>query len=228
MSRESIVEARAITKRFTHPEPFELLRGIDVTLARGETVAIIGKSGEGKTTLLHILATLDTPTSGTIKYPTAPLKSTSQLRNEEIGFVFQSFCLLQDLNLVENLLMPCSIARKSTAHTSACHKRALELLSRVGLYEKRTLIAAKLSGGQMQRLAIARAFMQNPSIIFADEPTGNLDHEAALQVQQLLFSWVREEGKALCIVTHNHELAGTCDRILRLEDGLLTEVKNGN
>lgn len=221
MNKQIVLEAKGITKRFTQPEPFDLLNGIDLTLYQGEKVCLLGQSGEGKTTLLHILATLDSATTGSLSILGKPVQNVAKTRNHDIGFVFQSFCLLQDISCLENLLLPAHIAREDVGPDSAAMKRALELLDRVGLSDKKSLPAIKLSGGQMQRLAIARAFMNNPSIIFADEPTGNLDHHTASQVQELLFSWVKSENKTLCLVTHNLELAKQCDRVFRLEGGLL-------
>lgn len=226
MDNKVILQAIGVTKRFEHPVAFELLKSIDISLYRGERVAIVGKSGEGKTTLLHILATLDTASSGSLSFLGKPLQNIPKIRNEQMGFVFQSFCLLEDSTVMENLLMPAAIGRVCIGPNSNAYKRALALLEHVGLLDKQALIAAKLSGGQMQRLAIARAFMQNPLIIFADEPTGNLDHEAAASVQKLLFSWVEKENKTLCLVTHDMELAKKCDRIFRLEDGVLKIISN--
>ena len=224
MNREIVLEATSITKRFTKPEAFDLLQGIDLTLYQGERVCILGQSGEGKTTLLHILATLDTATSGSLSILGKPVQDIPTTRNRDIGFVFQSFCLLQDNSCLENLLLPAWIARQDIGPNSAAMQRALELLERVQLSDKKLLPAVKLSGGQMQRLAIARAFMNNPSIIFADEPTGNLDHQTAHHVQELLFSWVKSENKTLCLVTHNLELAKQCDRVFCLEGGRLLKV----
>jgi lipoprotein-releasing system ATP-binding protein len=222
-SKTIVLQAKEITKRFEKPSPFQLLHGINITLTMGQSTAIIGKSGEGKTTLLHILASLDTPTSGTLSLLGKPVheQDVTQLRNQHIGFVFQAFHLLQDISCMDNLLLPTAIARQSTGHSSEAYKRATLLLEKVGLKNKKHLLAAKLSGGEKQRLAIARAFMNNPCIIFADEPTGNLDHETAKGIQELLFSWVKEEGKTLLLVTHNSDLAKQCDQIFTLESGKL-------
>lgn len=225
MSNEIVLEAKDITKRFLRPESFELLKGIDLTLYRGERVCLVGQSGEGKTTLLHILATLDSATAGSLSILGKQVHNIPQTRNQDIGIVFQSFCLLQDSSVLENLLMPSFIAREPIGPESKAMLRACDLLGRVQLGDKKQLPAIKLSGGEMQRLAIARAFMNNPSIIFADEPTGNLDHNSAGQVHDLLFSWVKAENKTLCLVTHNLELAKQCDRVFCLEGGLLYKVK---
>jgi len=224
MNREIVLRATGIQKRFTKPVPFELLSGVDLSLYSGEKVAIVGKSGEGKTTLLHILATLDQPTSGTVEILGRKDYDICKTRNADIGFVFQSFCLLQDLSCIDNLLMPMAIARHDVSKNSPTYERACHLLEKVGMLEKKDLATRKLSGGQMQRVAIVRAFMRNPQIIFADEPTGNLDHETALDVQKLLFSWVQDEGKSLLLVTHNSELAKQCDRVFLLEEGNLVEI----
>lgn len=218
-----IVRAEKITKTFTTPAPLELLLGIDLTLYEGQSVAIMGKSGEGKTTLLHILGTLEEPTSGTLWFNEEVItsKGVERLRNRHFGFVFQAFHLLNECSTLENLLMPLQIAREDTGPHSAGYQRALHLLDRVGLSQRKSLASYKLSGGEKQRLGLARAFMCNPDIIFADEPTGNLDHHTALEIQELLFSWVREEKKTLLLVTHSQDLARTCDEVYVLENGYL-------
>jgi lipoprotein-releasing system ATP-binding protein len=218
-----ILKAEGLTKRFLAPAPLDLLTGIDLEVARGESVAIVGKSGEGKTTLLHILGTLDQPSSGKL-YLHGSLVTEQEshiLRNRHLGFVFQAFHLLEDATVLENILMPLSIARQKIGHRSDNYKRALDLLKRLGLYERRDLHALKLSGGEKQRLGIGRAFITNPDLILADEPTGNLDHQTAASIQHLLLSWVKEEQKALIVVTHSVDLAKACDRSLFLESGKL-------
>ncbi|MBS0654672.1 MAG: ABC transporter ATP-binding protein [Verrucomicrobia bacterium] len=220
---DPILKAEKITKTFTSPAPLELLKGIDLELYKGTSTAIIGKSGEGKSSLLHILGTLDEPTTGTlwingkeVYYPKANL-----LRNRHLGFVFQAFHLLSDITAIDNLLIPRAIARYDVGPKSESFHKAVELLQKVGLYERRHLPAIKLSGGEKQRLAIARAFMCDPDILFADEPTGNLDHITAIEIQNLLFSWVEEEKKTLLVVTHSQDLARSCNASYLLESGLL-------
>jgi lipoprotein-releasing system ATP-binding protein len=219
-----VLHAENITKEFLLPSPFLLLKGVDFSLHVGEIAAILGKSGEGKTTLLHILGTIDTPTTGTVWFKGQKCSSlnTERLRNRHFGFVFQSFHLLLDATSMENLLLPAAIAREETSKKSRPYEQALYFLEKVGLARQKDLIASKLSGGEKQRLAIARAFMQNPEIIFADEPTGNLDHITAQEVRDLLFSWARQEKKSLLFVTHSQDLANSCDTRYTLDDGLLS------
>lgn len=223
-----VLRAEKITKTFSLPTPLELLKGFDLTLYQSQSVAIIGKSGEGKSTLLHILGTLDEPTSGKlwINEKEVQYNKTNTLRNKHLGFVFQAFHLLADASSIDNLLIPKAIAREDIGPKSESYQKALLLLKKVGLSAKKDLHALKLSGGEKQRLAIARAFMCNPDIIFADEPTGNLDHSTALEIQELLFSWVKEEKKTLLIVTHSHDLARQCDERYVLESGLLQRELN--
>ena len=216
-----VLEAQKIAKTFTHPAPLELFCDISLKVAQGQSVAIVGRSGEGKTTLLHILGTLDTPTSGRLEVSgtEVTLHNSHLLRNQHIGFVFQAFHLLDDATVLENLLLPLAIAR---ANLKQCLPKALDLLKRLGLYERRALHALKLSGGEKQRLAIGRAFISNPDIILADEPTGNLDHQTAEEIQALLFDWVKDIQKAMICVTHSQALAKRCDATYLLESGTLT------
>lgn len=223
-----ILRAEKITKDFFLPSPFQLLKGVDFTLHETEIAAIVGKSGEGKTTLLHILGTIDTATSGSIWFKGMQYSTTDteKLRNLSFGFVFQAFHLLLDATSIENLLLPCAIARQDTSKKSKPYERALYFLEKVGMSRHKDLTCAKLSGGEKQRLAIARAFMQNPDIIFADEPTGNLDHVTAEEVKTLLFSWAREEKKSLLFVTHSQDLANQCDSRYILDNGILRSLGN--
>jgi lipoprotein-releasing system ATP-binding protein len=219
-----VLHAQNITKTFRYPAVLQLLKGISLEVKRGESLAIVGKSGEGKTTLLHILGTLDDPTEGTLTILGQNVTSQNRdlFRNKHIGFVFQAFHLLEDATLLENLLLPLAIAREDVRPRSENYEKALELLQKLKLYERRHLHALKLSGGEKQRLGIGRAFITNPDLIFADEPTGNLDHQTAAEIQDLLFSWVSEQGKALIAVTHSLDLAKRCDKRLALESGLVT------
>ena len=218
-----ILQADNITKTFTYPATLELLSGISLQVYRGQSVAIVGKSGEGKTTLLHILGTLDTPTEGTLSILGKDVSSQNRnlLRNQHLGFVFQAFHLLEDATVIDNLLLPLAIARQDVSMRSQNYSMALELLEKLGLYERRHLHALKLSGGEKQRLGIGRAFITNPDLILADEPTGNLDHKTAFEIQELLLSWVEEQGKALIVVTHSPELAKRCNKSYLLESGSL-------
>lgn len=218
-----ILKAEKIKKRFLEPSPMELLRGIDLAVEPGQTVAIMGRSGEGKSTLLHILGTLDTASEGTLEI--AGCKVTNQnvarIRNEHIGFVFQSFHLLEDYTVLQNVLMPAKIARNAVHKGSAAYGRAVELLEQVGLGSRMNHFGKQLSGGEKQRAAIARALCNNPDILFADEPSGNLDHKTAEGIHSLLLNFARERKKSLVLVTHDQELANLCDVRYSLKNGLL-------
>lgn len=219
-----VLKAEKIGKTFTNPAPLVLFSDISLSVEVGQSVAIVGRSGEGKTTLLHILGSLDEPSSGELYIlgNQTSSKNSHTIRNRHIGFVFQAFHLLDDATVLENILLPLAIARKDLkAHESL----ALTLLQRLGLDQRKHLPALKLSGGEKQRLAIGRAFITNPDIILADEPTGNLDHQTALEVQNLLFSWVKEQNKALLVVTHSQELAKRCDVTFMLESGRLCRMQ---
>lgn len=216
-----VLSAQNITKTFYSASPLQLLKGINLQVESGKSVAIVGKSGEGKTTLLHILGTLDEPTSGSISILGNDVthQNRNTLRNQHLGFVFQAFHLLEDATVIENILLPLSIARQDVSPKSHNYAKAQELLQKLGLYDRKNLHALKLSGGEKQRLGIGRAFITNPDIIFADEPTGNLDHKTAAEIQNLLFDWVETEGKALITVTHSAELAKRCHTTYILESG---------
>lgn len=215
-----ILEAEEITKTFEGTPPAEVLKGASLNLKTGETVAIMGKSGEGKSTLLHILGTLDTPTEGTLKIAgnVVPKAELAPTRSRHVGFIFQSYHLLEDFTTLENVMMPLKIARKESKEME---KRALHLLKEVGLKGKEKTLAKFLSGGEKQRVAIARALANDPDIILADEPTGNLDREHSEEIQALLLSSAKQHGKALIVVTHDAEFAGQCDRLLLLKGGRL-------
>lgn len=219
-----VLQAQNITKSFFYPAPLQLLKGISLEVCRGQSVAIVGKSGEGKTTLLHILGTLDVPTEGTLSIlgKDVGLQNRNLLRNQHLGFVFQAFHLLEDATVMENILLPLAIARQDVGIQSENYSKAQELLQKLGLYDRMNLPALKLSGGEKQRLGIGRAFITNPDIIFADEPTGNLDHKTANEIQDLLFSWVEEQGKALIAVTHSLDMAKRCHTTYHLESGQLS------
>ncbi|MCP5469866.1 MAG: ABC transporter ATP-binding protein [Chlamydiales bacterium] len=209
-----ILKARNLKKWFERPQKVEVLRGIDLTVEAGTSVAIMGTSGEGKSTLLHILGTLEAPTEGTLEIAGEP-NPTPELRNQKIGFVFQAFNLLEDYTVLQNVMMPALIAGKRD------EKRALKLLERVGLLHRASFPAKLLSGGEKQRVAIARAFCNDPAIIMADEPSGNLDHDTSQLIHKLLLECVKEEGKALIVVTHDTELAKLCDKTYQLINGEL-------
>ena len=203
-----------------------VLKGLDLTLERGEMVAIVGASGVGKSTLLHVLGALDTPDEGSIRVGDADLRQMSDdelvvFRNRHVGFVFQFHHLLPEFSAVENAEMPLRIARKPP---SECRARATDLLARVGLAERVEHRPGMLSGGEQQRVAIARALVMQPMLLLADEPTGDLDGHTADNLHGLLKEMHREHGLTSVIATHNPKLATACDRVLRLEDGRLRGV----
>lgn len=217
------LNAKNLKKTFYSPVKVPILKGVDLTAEQGETVAIMGRSGEGKSTLLHILGTLEKPCGGelTIAGNKVQFRNTSSIRNLHIGFVFQSFHLMEDYTVLENILFPARIARKSIAKTSPAFERALQLLELVGLSDRASFNAKQLSGGEKQRAAIARAMINDPDLILADEPSGNLDSATAESIHTLLLDFARKHHKTLLIVTHDHALANLCDRKLLLKDGLL-------
>jgi putative ABC transport system ATP-binding protein len=220
----SILQVDRLTK--TYPSADKSLTVLDdVTfhVKKGESVAIIGPSGSGKTTLLGLCAGLDTSSSGTVSLVDVKLNALSEddrayIRNQYVGFVFQNFQLLSTLTALENVMVPLELRGAKDAGT-----RAENLLRRVGLGSRLDHYPSQLSGGEQQRVAIARAFITNPQILFADEPTGNLDEENAHHVTELLFSMNKEEGTTLVLVTHNLELAKRTERILRMKGGKLVE-----
>jgi len=218
-----LLEAKNIRKVFscpsTTPSTLEILKDVSLTLHRGESVAIMGKSGSGKSSLLHILGTLDTPTSGSVWVEQQDaFLAKEKVRQEKLGFVFQSFHLLEDLSLLDNVLMPAKILRTPP---QAPFKRALELLEFVGLKDKAKLPAKLLSGGEKQRASIARAFCNDPDLLLVDEPTGNLDSVNAKLIQTLLLQGCRDRKKALLLVTHDEEFASLCDKAYHLKEGIL-------
>lgn len=200
-----------------------ILQGVSLEINRGESVAIVGRSGSGKTTLLGLLAGLDTPSDGVVELDGAEISKLNEderakLRASRVGFVFQSFQLLPALSALENVMLPLELAG-----IEAPEKRARELLERVGLGERLTHTPRQLSGGEQQRVAIARAFASDPVILFADEPTGNLDNRTGQAVSDLLMDLNREQGTTLVMVTHDEHLAARCGRQLNIEAGILTE-----
>lgn len=214
-----ILSARGITKNFTHPLKLEILKGIDLDIFPGESVAIMGRSGEGKSTLLQILGTLENPTGGSLEIMGQnTFQHTDKIRNEHIGFVFQSFHLLEDFTALENVIMPARIGRKNLKNS---RERGLELLEKVGLSSRAGHFAKQLSGGERQRISIARAFFNNPDLILADEPTGNLDRNTGAEIQSLLLDFAHVMGKAVLLVTHDPYLASLCKKTYYLKDGLI-------
>lgn len=199
----------------------EIVKDISLTLNAGRTLAIVGASGSGKTTLLGLLAGLETPTSGDVLLEGQSLSELDEdgrarLRRARVGFVFQSFHLLPSLTALENVMLALEIGRIDKPK-----ERALEALDRVGLSHRLGHYPRQLSGGEQQRVAIARAFAGNPAILFADEPTGNLDRKTGDAIADLLFRLNRDQGTALVLVTHDPRLAARCDRVATIEDGHL-------
>lgn len=212
----------------TRGEPLAVLRGVSLTLHAGEALAVMGPSGSGKSTLLHILGTLDTPTRGTVTLngvdPFAlPEPALAAYRNRQIGFVFQDHHLLPQCNVLENVLLPTFV--NPDADRPALEKYAKELLERVGLAARLDHRPAELSGGERQRAALARALIQRPPLLLADEPTGNLDRKSAAEVGTLLLDLHREAKTILMVVTHSVELAQLLPRRAEMNDGLLGEAR---
>ena len=204
---------------------FDALKNINLTITKGESVAIIGKSGSGKSTLMHILALLDKPTTGEIFIKDTPVNklSTSNLnkiRNKSFGFVFQSFFMNANDSVLSNVMVPLVIAGVPYRKRK---EKAIAALKSVGLIDKINSKANDLSGGQKQRVCIARAIVNSPSVIFADEPTGNLDSKTGEKVKNLLFGLNKKRGITLVIVTHDPDLANLCDRQIYIKDGEIQE-----
>jgi putative ABC transport system ATP-binding protein len=214
------IEARKVSKRVTAPEgTLQLLDGIDLAVAAGESVAVVGPSGAGKSTLLGLLAGLDLPSDGQVFLDGSELTALDEdgratLRAGRVGFVFQSFQLLPNLTARENVMLPLELAGSNGAGA-----RADEVLARVGLERRGAHYPHQLSGGEQQRVALARAFAPGPRILFADEPTGNLDQRTGTVVGDLLFALNQEFGTTLVLVTHDRELAGRCGRTVELAEG---------
>lgn len=219
-----ILRASHIKKHFFSPVPVQLLHDVSLEIERGSAVAIMGKSGEGKSTLLHILGTLEKPTAGELEIcGKKVLPSCSDcLRNTHIGFVFQSYNLLEEYTVLDNVLMPARIGRKNVKQGSPLYIHALELLDSVGLRARAHFLAKLLSGGEKQRTAIARALCNDPELILADEPSGNLDHQHSQAIHQLLIALAKQHQKTLIVVTHDTELASLCDQVFVLKSGKLS------
>ena len=217
-----IISLHQVTKVYGKGDnAVEALRGIDLDISSGEVIAIIGRSGSGKSTLAHVMATLDRPTSGKVLINGSEVgrrsrRASNRLRNQEIGFVFQQFFMNARDSVLDNVMLPMVIAG---IRPRLRHKRALDALETVGLLDKAYARASDLSGGQKQRVCIARAIVNKPSIILADEPTGNLDTATSRVVEDMLFRLNQERGITLVIVTHDPDLAQRCGRQVRIADG---------
>lgn len=215
------IELKEVHKRYPGAAR-DALRGVSVSIDPGRQVALVGRSGSGKSTFLHLAAAIDVPSSGEVWIDGREVSALSErdrtlLRRDHIGLVFQFFHLLPHLSVLENVLLPAMIADD----VPRFRERAIELLSRVGLADRADDSAEKLSGGEMQRIAICRGLLRRPQLLLADEPTGNLDDETGATVMELLTSVVREEGATLLFVTHSLELARGADRILEMHSGIL-------
>ncbi|HEY1725279.1 MAG TPA: ATP-binding cassette domain-containing protein [Steroidobacteraceae bacterium] len=222
MTRDIVLEARSLSKEVSSPEgPLTIVREVSFQVARGESIALVGPSGAGKSTLLALLAGLDLPTSGEVLLSGQSLSALDEdaragLRAERVGFVFQSFHLLPSLTALENVMLPLELAARSDARAVA---RAM--LERVGLAARLGHYPRQLSGGEQQRVALARASVGTPTVLFADEPTGNLDTATGERIAQLLFELNRGSATTLVLVTHEAALAARCARVLTMEAGAL-------
>jgi len=225
MNSQTAIATKQVNKTYGKGEAaFTALSDIDLKITSGESIAIVGKSGSGKSTLMHVLALLDRPTSGSVLVNESNAsdmdgRQLDVLRNEEFGFVFQQFFLNANETVLDNVILPLKIAKVGRRERN---ERGLKVLASVELEDKAGSKAINLSGGQKQRVCIARALINNPSIIFADEPTGNLDSQTGKTVEDLLFRLNKDQGITLIIVTHDADIAARCDREIHIKDGKLT------
>ena len=215
-----MIKATNIKKRYGN---LEVLKGVDIEIDKGEVVSIVGASGAGKSTLLHILGTLDNPDFGEIMYNNVNLsllkpKELAQFRNENMGFVFQFHHLLPEFDALENVSLPALIGGKSKTEIEG---KAIEIMSLLGLSDRLHHKPSELSGGEQQRVAVARALINNPEVVFADEPSGNLDSATAKELHELFFKLKKDLNQTFVIVTHNEELANMADRKLTMNDGMI-------
>ena len=215
-----MIEVKNIHKSFG---TLEVLKGVDLTVEKGEIVSIIGKSGAGKTTLLQIIGTLDKPDAGNVVIDGVDVfalkeKELADFRNRHIGFIFQFHQLLPEFNALENVMMPAMIARMPEKEAE---KRAVQLLTELGMAERLTHKPNQLSGGEKQRVAAARAMMMSPDVILADEPSGSLDESNKKELHKLLMQMREQYGQTIIIVTHDKELAEISDRVIEMKDGVV-------
>jgi lipoprotein-releasing system ATP-binding protein len=223
----ALIQAEGVHKTYTvRKSSVRVLRGASLDVQAGETVAIIGKSGAGKSTLMHILGGLDRPDAGRVAIEGRDFyglssAARSKIRAAEIGFVFQSYHLLPEMDVLENVMIPAMALGTAFKSQAGLRTRAMELLRSVGLADRADHTPLELSGGEQQRVALARALMNDPQLVLADEPTGNLDAATGGQVLDMLFALTKKRGHTLVLVTHNDAIASSCDRVLRLKDGIL-------
>lgn len=222
-----ILRLKQVTKTFSsgdgHEGKLEVLRGITLDVAKGEIIAVVGASGAGKSTLLHIIGTLEKPTAGTVEYDGKDVsdmndEDLARFRNRSIGFVFQFHHLLPEFTALENVVMPALISGKTLSQVRGI---AVDLLREVGLEDRMDQKPPKLSGGEQQRVAVARALMNSPRVILADEPSGNLDSENARNLHNLIDNLSKNRGQTFIIVTHNESLAKQADRVIHIVDGVI-------
>jgi lipoprotein-releasing system ATP-binding protein len=222
-----LIHVDEVYKHYTsHQTTVEVLRGVQLQVAAGEMVAIVGPSGAGKSTLLHLMGGLDRPSQGAIRYNGVALQQLrdeqlADFRNQHIGFVFQFHYLLPEFSAIENTLLPALIQRRAK---SEAYREAQQLLIRVGLGDRLHHRPGELSGGEQQRVAVARALINNPDVVLADEPTGNLDRTMGQSIQKLLRRLNEERGQTFVIVTHDREFAAQMDRVISLVDGKVSPV----
>ena len=225
MTDQIMLKVERLTKTYaTAAGPLTVLREVAFSIEAGAMLAVVGPSGSGKTTLLGLCAGLDQPTAGTVtlngtEFGRLTEDERALVRNDCVGFVFQSFQLIPTLTALENVLVPLELRPSTTLRAGGGEAEARELLARVGLEDRLGHYPVQLSGGEQQRVALARAFINRPKILFCDEPTGNLDDDNARVMLDLVFGLNRERGTTLVLVTHNHELARRCSRIIRLRGG---------
>lgn len=223
MQETNLIEVKGLEKTFNHPAgALRVLKGLDLVIKEKEMAAVVGVSGVGKSTLLHILGTLDRPTAGKIFYSgtdvfALPESALTEFRNRRIGFVFQFHHLLPEFTAVENVIMPGLLS--NNASREGLKKRAVELLEELGLGGRIHHRPGELSGGEQQRVAVARALFMNPSVVLADEPTGNLDTETGAELFRLLFRLNEEKGITFLIATHDKEISSRCKRVIEMVDG---------